>query len=54
MNSASLQVLWMWAACISLHTFQRMLRVSGPKEGDEAGEQRHARGGGGGGALRGT
>ena len=31
MNSASLQVLWMWAACISLHTFQRTLRVSGPK-----------------------
>ena len=28
MNSASLQVLWMWAACISLHTFQRTLRVS--------------------------
>ena len=26
--SASLQVLWMWAACISLHTFQRTLRVS--------------------------
>ena len=36
MNSASagLQVLWMWAACISLHTFRRTLRVSGP-EGDE-------------------
>ena len=31
MNSAlaSLQVLWLWAACISLHTFQRTLRVSG-------------------------
>ena len=30
MNSAStsLQVLWMSAACISLHTFQRTLRVS--------------------------
>ena len=26
--SASLQVLWMWAACISLHTFQRPLRLS--------------------------
>ena len=26
--SASLQVLWMWAARISLHTFQRTLRVS--------------------------
>ena len=26
---AGLQVLWMWAACISLHTFQRTLRVSG-------------------------
>ena len=36
MNSASLQVLWMWAACISWHTFQQTLRVSavevsGPK-----------------------
>ena len=27
--SAGLQVLWMWAACISSHTFQRTLRVSG-------------------------
>ena len=27
--SASLQVLWMRAACVSLHTFQRTLRVSG-------------------------
>ena len=27
--SASLQVLWMWPACISLDTFQRTLRVSG-------------------------
>ena len=46
--SASLQVLWMWAACISLHTFQRTLRVSACrgqrtwKKGDEVGEQRHA------------
>ena len=31
MNSASLQELWIWAACISLRTFQRTLRVSGPK-----------------------
>ena len=31
MYSASLQVLWMWAACILLHTFQRTFRVSGCK-----------------------
>ena len=47
---AGLQALWIWAACISLHTFQRTLRASAcrdqriPKEGDEVGEQRHASG----------
>ena len=43
MNSASLQMLWMWAACISLHTFQRTLRVSA-RRGQRTliGEQRHA------------
>ena len=45
--SASLQVLWMWAACISLHTFQRTLRVSacrGQRTWRKVTKLRHARG----------
>ena len=45
--SASLQVLWRWAACISLHTFQRTLRVSacrGQRTWRKVTKLRHARG----------
>ena len=45
--SASLQVLWMWVACISLHTFQRTLRVSacrGQRTWRKVTKLRHARG----------
>ena len=55
MKSASLQVLRMWAACISLHTFQQTLRVSVCRgQRTLIGEQRHARGALGGTQYRNT